>query len=416
MILEILRGVIFMSVIGIIAEYNPFHNGHAYHLQESLRLCGGEAAVCIMSGDFLQRGIPAIADKYSRAYAACTMGIDAVFELPVLFATGSASDFAMGAVSMLNRMHTIDCLCFGAEAENLNMLEQIASLLAKEPSDFSSVLKDSLKAGHSYPKARELAILECLGPEAAPYISTPNNILAIEYLIALQKLDSSIRPLLIRRKDAMYHDSSLQRSISSATAIREALLTKQNISQALPKPVQDVLKPFLTSDFPTPDDFSLLLSALLYELQECPEEAGILDLTNDMTNRLRKLTLPATYTEIANSLKNKSLTMTRVSRALLHLLLGITTAERKQIIEKGYSHYANLLAFRRDTPVLRRIKDRGDIPVITKKADFLPSDQAAKLLYSYDRKAVMLYNQVLYEKCGISLPNEYSSNVRIFSP
>lgn len=405
-----------MSVIGIIAEYNPFHNGHLYHLQEAFRLTGASSAVCIMSGDFLQRGTPAVADKYSRAYTASSMGIDVTFELPVLYAAGNASDFAMGAVSMLDSLCCVDYLCFGTETLNPEPFFSVSDILAKEPASFSASLKDCMKAGYSYPKARETALTECLGPHVKACMSTPNNILAIEYLTALKRLDSSIKPILIPRKEAMYHDHTLRKHISSATAIREALYLHQDITKDVPEAVYSYLIPFFTAPQICTDDFSSVLAYLLCFAKNtnAAERTDILDMNEDMMNRFLKCSLPASYHEIASHIKTKNITMTRVNRALLHLMLNIRKSKRDMITKERFSHYANLLSFRKETPLMRQIKNTSKIPVITKKKDYVPESAASELLWSYDRNAVTLYNQILFQKTGIRLPEEYASTVQIY--
>ena len=401
-----------MSVIGIIAEYNPFHNGHLYHLTESYRITGADSSLCIMGGDFLQRGLPACADKYTRAYTSCRMGVDIVIELPVLYAAGSASDFAMGAVSMLEAFHAVDYLCFGAETDDYAALDQISEILAGEPEDYRKTLKDLLKEGLSYPAAREKALTECLGSSVSDMIRMPNTILALEYMTALKKLDSNIRPILIPRKESMYHDHDLRKTISSASAIREALSQKLDISKAVPAETYEKMEPFYKAPQLNGDDMSQLLAYLIMQKKEAAADSEpIPDMNEDMMNRLLKITLPASYSEIVSYMKTRNVTQTRVQRALLHFILGINESERNTVTKKGYAHYGNLLSIREKTTLTKIIKENSTIPLISKKSDFIPDSEAAQILWSYDKKAVSLYNQMLLQKTGIRLPNELNSSV-----
>ena len=401
-----------MSVIGIIAEYNPFHNGHLYHLTESYRITGADSSLCIMGGDFLQRGLPACADKYTRAYTSCRMGVDIVIELPVLYAAGSASDFAMGAVSMLEAFHAVDYLCFGAETDDYAALDQISKILANEPENYRETLKDVLKEGLSYPAAREKALTECLGPSISSMICMPNTILALEYMTALKKLDSNIRPVLIPRKESMYHEHDLRETISSASAIREALSKNLDISKAVPAETYEKMEPFYKAPQLNGDDMSQLLAYLIMQKKEAAADSEpIPDMNEGMMNRLLKITLPASYSEIVSYMKTRNLTQTRIQRALLHFILGMKESERNIVVQSGYAHYGNLLAIREKTALTKILKENSVIPLISKKSNFIPDTRAAQILWSYDKKAVSLYNQMLFQKTGIRLPNELNSSV-----
>ena len=180
-----------MKIVGLITEYNPFHNGHLYHIKESLRVTGADAAVVVMSGDYVQRGTPAIMPKRIRAEMALMCGAGAVFELPVCYATGSAELFALGSVSLLESLGIVDSICFGSECNDLPILEQLAELLLEEPEAYQILLKDYLKQGMSFPRARQEAILSYTeDPRFAEILRNPNNILGIEYLKAIKNLEA----------------------------------------------------------------------------------------------------------------------------------------------------------------------------------------------------------------------------------
>jgi predicted nucleotidyltransferase len=231
-----------MKVVGLITEYNPFHNGHKYHIEEARRITGADYVVAVMSGDFVQRGVPAIIDKYSRTRMALNNGVDLVLELPVCYATGSAEYFAHGAVAVLNALGVVDYLCFGSEAGEIELLQKATELIYSAPASFDDLLKAYLKEGLNYPAARQKA-LEAVTGSLSPdnnrpddnnalikVFTEPNNILGIEYLKAIHDLSASMQPVTIRREVAHYHEATLTRIdtpsvISSATAIRSTINT-----------------------------------------------------------------------------------------------------------------------------------------------------------------------------------------------
>ena len=170
-----------MKIVGLITEYNPFHNGHLYHIKEAKRITKADAAIVVMSGDYVQRGVPAIMPKRLRAEMALKCGASAVFELPVCYATGSAEYFALGAVSLLESLGAVDCICFGSECNDLDALSNVADILGREPRDYRTLLKNNLKKGSSFPAARQSAVLEYTeNPAYASLLNDPNNILGIE--------------------------------------------------------------------------------------------------------------------------------------------------------------------------------------------------------------------------------------------
>ncbi len=409
-----------MSTIGIIAEYNPFHNGHLYMLNKAKEITGAEHSICVMSGNFMQRGIPALADKYSRAYAACKSGIDVCFELPVIYATGAAGDFALGAVSMLNRLNCVDYLCFGAETDDLELFKKITDILFEEPEEYTSLLKEKLKNGASYPSARAESLSVLCGKNAADIISMPNNILAIEYLLALKKTKSDIIPVIIKRKSAMYHDKKISGDISSATAIREALLNDENIDFSIPDGAYFALSEFFSHPILTSSDLEPYISYIISILKSNGRAllssdlksvyGNIADMSEEMMNRLIKCPLPASYDEICCYLKTRNITLTRVCRALIHLVLNMTDSDKKMVMENGTIYYANLLSFRKEASVVIKRASESNMPIITKNADYIPQNKAAQIMRSYDLLASELYNSMYYRKTGIKLPNEYKTN------
>ncbi len=298
-----------MKIVGLITEYNPFHNGHLYHIKESLRVTGADAAVVVMSGDYVQRGTPAIMPKRIRAEMALMCGAGAVFELPVCYATGSAELFALGAVSLLESLGIVDSICFGSECNDLPILEQLAELLLEEPEAYQILLKDYLKQGMSFPRARQEAILSYTeDPRFAEILRNPNNILGIEYLKAIKKLGSRMEPYTIARRGAQYHDEELDSDYSSATAIRSLLAYSSSsfntepvegnydelsfsgilseLENQVPKCCLELLKDYHKVQYPiSQNDFSLILKYKLLNKQ--PESlVRYVDVSPEIASRI----------------------------------------------------------------------------------------------------------------------------------
>ena len=391
-----------MKVTGIIAEYNPFHNGHRYHIEQARKATGADYIVVMMSGDFTQRGTPACFDKFTRAKMALQNGADLVLELPVCYAASSAETFAEGGVSLLNKTGIIDYLCFGAEtALSAQHFLKTAAFFANEPAEYKTKLKEYLKEGHSFPTARNLA--------------SPNNLLGLEYCKALLKKSSDITPVPITRSGAGYHDTTIStKEFASATAIRKELLSSlpkgnpisEKLALAVPPSVAEQFqtKPFL---YMTEEDFyPLLYYRLLYE-DIAPDY--FLDFSKELTDRLKKAQLPPSYEALVDYLKTKQYTRTRIERALLHVLLQITTKDF-QSFRENETGYLRILGFRKDaSPLLRALQNNSALPVITKLSDAkkqLSSDAYAML--SHDIRAARLYNAQVYHKYQVLLPDEYA--------
>ena len=210
-----------MRVVGLIAEYNPYHNDHKYHIEKAKELATADYAIVVMRGNFVQRGTPAIMPKHLRAEAALKCGADLGIELPVYYATGTAEQFAYGAVSLLDKLGCVDAICFGSECGDIEPLKSLAKILCDEPAEYKENLQFNLRSGMSFPLARQKAIQAvCDSSHLTELLEQPNNILGIEYLKALYRLGSNIEPLTIRREASHYHDTELQEQFSSASALR----------------------------------------------------------------------------------------------------------------------------------------------------------------------------------------------------
>lgn len=432
-----------MKVVGLITEYNPFHNGHKYHIEKSRELTGANYVIAVMSGNYVQRGAPALTDKYARTMMALNNGVDLVFELPVCYACGSAQYFALGAVALLSRLGIVDCLCFGSECGDIDILEDAAGLFLNSPESFHNLLYSYIKEGFSYPAARAKAARQTLytGEKPAPdgknerlseIISEPNNILGIEYIRALRQINSAIKPVTIKRHKAHYHDTALgadpyghegndfEAAISSATAIRQVLEKAgshndfSDIKNSVPEWVYDYLSFNYKKKYPvTIEDFSAIIKYKI--LSETKDElASCLDLTSDLADRVKNINIiNMSMEEISREIKAKNITLTRVNRALLHVLLNIKTEALKEYINNGIIYYARILGMKKEAShLVRKIKNHGDLPVITKVADaYRQLNDTGMQMFNQDIFAARLYNQIVYEKFNTVIPDEYKHGI-----
>lgn len=382
-----------MKVAAVIAEYNPFHTGHQYHLSKTRELTGADYILVIMSGNFVQRGAPALLNKYTRTRMALLGGADVVIELPTLYAVSSAEYFAQGAVALAGRLGIVDILSFGSESGSVEAFTRVASMLLSCENESASLLRPLLREGLSYPAAKEKLFKEQLSSckDTENLLTLPNNILGVEYCRALLSQKSSIAPFTIPRQgndfhDTGFHDSSA--SFISAAAIRnfaksfpcsssDTEVCAKNfdkISEYLPAESHalfiDAMK---TGSFLVEDD----LSEMLHYKLLCEMEQGFsmyLDCTPDLSDKIIKYLPEYTgYTDFCSLLKSKDLTYARISRVLLHILLDIKTPEfyKDNYGErKFFLPYGRLLGFRKSaSPLLSSLKKNSLIPLVTKLAD-----------------------------------------------
>lgn len=405
-----------MKVNGIIAEYNPFHNGHLFHLTESKRLTGADYTVVVMSGNFVQRGAPALTDKFLRAKAALLGGADLVVELPVLYAVSGAEYFAAGAVSLLSRLGAVTHLCFGSESGSVAPLAQAAQILAEEPKDYRVSFKKYLRQGLSYPRARARALLERY-PFLARYpdlLSSPNNLLGIEYIKALLLQKSSLVPVTLRRTGSGYHSRS--DAAGSALAIRQALYAGEETSflaDNMPPEAARLLSQALTGPGPArSQDFS---QALYYKLLTRQDEGfeSYLDVSGALSDRIRRrLKDYDSLDGFCRLLKTREVTYTRISRCLFHILLDVRKEDMEQAREMGLTPYARVLGLRKSAgPLLRAVKTKASLSLVTKPSRasrLLPPGNAQKLLLQ-DIRSSQLYLGVQAQKTRTAPANEIAS-------
>lgn len=436
-----------MKTAGIIAEYNPFHTGHEYqinYIKEKLRT---DYIVIAMSGDFVQRGTPALFSKYVRAEMALQSGADLVLELPVSISSASAELFARGGVQLLDGLGVTDILCFGSECGDTDALMELAKILAEEPEAFQDALRRNLKDGMTFPKARSMA-LSAVFPEAEKYqqlLSSPNNILGIEYCKAILRENSSISPVSIKRKGNDYHENTLSENhFPSASAIRNAILnfnappignssnTEHShcfLSESPETSIQtfaflaDMAKKFLPANslelflqaisgnrFLLENDLDTLYRYCL--LQETEESlCTYLDMSHALARRILSCRDQyETFSQFANLLKTKEITQTRIQRALLHMLLHIQSVPAQ-------ISYARVLGFRKNnSALLGKIKKCGSIPLLTKLPDaaaVLENAPQAMDLLNETTFASNLYESILAQKNSTSYVHEYRQQIII---
>ena len=343
-----------MSVLGIVVEYNPFHNGHLYHLNKAKEITGAKYTVAVMSGNFTQRGTPAVLDKYKRTLIALKNGVDMVVELPVLYATSSANYFARGAVSILKALG-VDHMCFGAETNDLSLLEKAS----QENHVFKTYLKKSLNSGMSYPAAYQLALKQT----GTAIDLSPNNILAIEYMRALKETESHIKPYAIARnqelKSATEINKSIARSIASTTKKRE-LDHIRSLLKSLPvdtfKSLETAIKQRKSIDL---NNFSTILQYKLLTHANILNQ--FLDVDEGLENRLLKSAATKHFIDdIVNDIKTKRYTRLKIQRMITHILLDI---KKQDIINYPTPPYVRILGFKYGSQEL--LKDIKELPLIT---------------------------------------------------
>ncbi|MBO5303518.1 MAG: nucleotidyltransferase [Lachnospiraceae bacterium] len=408
-----------MKVVGIIAEYNPFHNGHAYQIQKAKEITGADYVIVVMSGNYVQRGTPAIIDKFARTSMALKNGADLVFELPVLWSTASAEYFSMAGVKLLDSLGIVDFISFGCETKNFSLLTTAAKILAEEPEEFSALLKDSLKQGMTYPAAREKALFTYLkndfDNELHEILSSPNNILAIEYCKAIYSLNSNIQPCPILRTGAGYHETDLHASLSSASALRKLLFSdaasaykKEVFQQNIPS---DSLEALADSSgaFLHENDFSSMLYYKLFLEQEMGFEAYG-DSSPYLSNRIvNLLDSYLDFEQFCTLVKTKDVTHTRIRRLLLHILLNIRQTDYLSGKELQYIPWLRILGFKKESSVLlTEIRKKTALPMITKttKAKDMLSAKAYAL-FQKELSASNLYYGTLSQKINTTVKNEF---------
>lgn len=347
-----------MRAVGIVCEYNPFHNGHKYHIEQSEKISGCDAAVCVMSGNYVQRGDLAVFDKKFRAESAVRGGADLVLELPASFSLRPAELFARGAIYILNSLGCVDSLSFGAEDDNIDALRKTADFLSDESEEYKAALNRGLDEGLSFPAARGIAVRSVLGGEYEELLKKPNNILAVEYLKALKYFGSDIKPFAVKRCGAA-HDGGAADGFASAAHIRGMLARGEDAGGFLPY-----------RGFPAPANTELFGRAVIADLckKSAEEIANTAEVSEGLENRIKSAAQESgDFEELVGKIKTKRYTESKIRRILISSYLGIKEFELPQ--------YIHILAFsEKGRKILNAAKKTATLPIVKN------TSQAKKLL------------------------------------
>lgn len=376
-----------MTVLGVVAEYNPFHNGHLYHFNTSLDLTQAEYSVCALSGSFMQRGEPAIVDKWSRTLMALNAGFDLVIEIPVIYCAQSAEFFALGSISLLNKMGIVDTLCFGSESGNMEMLNLIGDIIEREPEEYKYYLKSELKKGVSFASARAGAISKYVSMHfdnkidmdgIEDFLKSSNNILGMEYIKWLKRLNSPIKPVTLCRMHTQYNDKTLDKPMASATALRHAVQSGNFESLRVHMP-EFALK-IMTEQFEKGcgpvfiQDFGQAILCTVRRMK-AEEIAEIADVSEGLENKIKAAALScSSIDELISQIKSKRYAESRIKRILVNILLGIQKKVLLLFRESG-PQYIRVLGFSdKGKKLLSIMKDTCPLPVISNTADYRKYD------------------------------------------
>lgn len=397
------------KVLGIIAEYNPFHNGHLYHLQNSINITGADYTVAVISGNFTQRGSTSLIDKWTKTEIALKNGIDLVIELPLIYSISSAENFAMGSIKILNSLGVVDYISFGAENDDISILNDIANILYQEPREYKNILSHELNKGLSFPKARENALLMYLNDikTFSQVLSSPNNILGIEYIKALKKTRSNITPIAIKRYGTGYNDMNLNDNIASATAIRDIIKNKgfDILKNLVPENCFDIIFENEKIGHIIPD-LLVFEKQIIYLLRKMSTEeiANLPDVSEGLEFAIKNSCNSCnSIVEFLNAIKSKRYTHTRLQRILLYALLGIT--KKDMLNSKKVNPYVRILGFNKKGKYLLSEASRSNpkLEIVTSVKKYMDScnNKLLKSMLEKDIWATNVYT-IGYEYDGIS--------------
>lgn len=398
-----------MSVVGIIAEYNPLHCGHEYHIKNARNLTGAEACVCVLSSNFVQRGEPGLVSKWARTKMALLSGADLVVELPSVFSCGSAEYFSAGAISILESLGFIDYLCFGSEKGEIEPLETAAQHLAFENEFFKEILRAGLQDGLSFAASRQNALKATLENDknTIDIINKPNNILAVEYIKAIKRMGSKIKPLTIKRKGQGYNETAHhidKHDFSSATSIRHYIEKMDDTSlcqhdsyilNSIPKPCIDVLcEEFRSGRGP------VFLKSFGNTVLHLFRTMGVNSISrlpymeNGLENRMKDAAFEsATVEEFVNKVVTKRYPASRVKRIIICALTGLTNDFLESLKSNGYAQYIRILGFNETgRRILSDNKKKVSLPIITKPASFSKMESnLASQLFQHEIRSTAAY-------------------------
>lgn len=392
-----------MNILGLITEYNPFHYGHKYHLEESLSKTNSDYSVAVMSGSFVQRGEPSFIDKWTKAKMAVDNGLDLVLELPFIYSSQSAELFALGAVKLLNALNIVDYLSFGSEAGDLKPLKTISKVLLEEPDEFKASLTYNLSLGYSFPVSRSLALEMFLKDDPLSFkydfksiLKQSNNILGIEYIKALANTKSDIKAITIKRKGSDYKDKNMGSNFSSATAIRNTIL---NIDIEASKDFIPLESFRLLEEhalkygkFNTLENYSNLIR-YLFLTTDRETLKTVFDIDEGLENRIIKFIEKSnSIQEIISNISTKRYPSTRIQRIFTHLLLDLNESELKELYSYEPQYIRVLAANQKGLHLLNKIKKESNLKIITKFSNYKKYNNEIidKFLY-FETKATDIY-------------------------
>ena len=384
------------KVVGIIAEYNPFHNGHAYHIQKTKEQTGADFVVAVITGNFTQRGNTSVINKWEKAKMAINGGVDLVIELPTIYSISSAENFSSGAIKILNKIGIVDSISFGMEADDISSLNNIANVLLSEPQEYTSLLKAELQKGSSYPKAREIALMMYLNDikRYSNILNGSNNILAIEYLKALKKQRSNLIPIGVKREKVYYNSTKIIDEYASATGIRSLLLRNQleEIRKVVPSTTLSILLNNIREGTYVLD-LTAYGAEILYKLRtmSIQEIANLPDVSEGLENLIKDVSNKTNnLIDLINGIKSKRYTQTRIQRILLYALLGITKKDMEY--SKKIVPYVRILGCSENGKILlSQINNKAKIITSLKKFEKTNKNKKIARMLEIDKKATNIY-------------------------
>lgn len=403
-----------MKAVGLVTEYNPFHNGHLYHLNKAMELTGADISVAVMSGDFVQRGEPAVLDKYTRTSMALNSGVNLVVELPVNYAVSSAESFAAGALKVLDYVKA-DSIAFGSESGDIERLSKLAHILCDNEDTLYKEISKYTANGISYAAARQKVVEKLTDKDTAEMLTSSNNILAVEYLKAIIKNNYAIKPYTVQRQGDSYNDTDIRSEYASATALRENLKA-DNISEYIPVKAGLILSS--NTNYIYPDDITeVLFTRLLDILFASNYDKNVFienvmqypDVSKEIAGRLYKSamdmitrTVPQgaeskdnglfSFGSLCEHIKTKEVPLSRIKRALVRITLGL---DKKHMEKYANEPYIRVLGFdKKGQEYLSYIRKTVEVPLITKTADY-------KEMLLDDIHAANIYNMIVAGKYGV---------------
>ncbi|MCI8273282.1 MAG: nucleotidyltransferase [Clostridia bacterium] len=401
------------SVLGIVSEYNPFHNGHLHHLIESKKAVGADYSVAIMTGNFTQRGEPSLIDKWSKTRMAIESGIDLVIELPTIYAISSAENFSSGAIKILDSLDIVDFISFGSECNDISVLSEIANVLSDEPDDYKTLLNHELQKGESFAKAREKALMMYLNDvrRFANVLSYPNNILGIEYLKALNKQKSFIKPITIKRTAANHNDTipSKHSKFASGSAIRNLCYANdiESMQNFMPQKTYDILNLNIRKGNIV-NGLSAFDKEIIYTLRKMStlEIANLPDVSEGLEHALKSAANECnSVIELLSLVGTKRYAKTRLQRILLYALLGIT--KKDMAMSTGVKPYVRVLGF--------NSKGRDMLSEISKRNPRLELVSSVKKFMDYtpNRNLALMMEKDIWATNVYTLGYEYESKANL---